>query len=69
MQPHKRRRREQSHSGDTENTHQQTSLQDERQKLTTKTDWEKILNDETTNVIYNKKLQEITNTNEDNNDT
>ena len=38
-------------------------------KLTTKTDWEKILNDETTNAIYNKKLQEITNTNKDNNDT
>jgi hypothetical protein len=38
-------------------------------KLTTKTDWEKILNDETTNAIYNKKLQKITNTNEDNNDT
>ncbi len=38
-------------------------------KLTTKTLWEKILNDETTNAIYNKKLQEITNTNEDNNDT
>jgi hypothetical protein len=37
-------------------------------KLTTKTDWEKILNDETTNAIYNKKLQEITNTNKDNND-
>jgi hypothetical protein len=38
-------------------------------KLTTKTDWEKILHDETTNAIYNKKLQEITNTNEDNTNT
>jgi hypothetical protein len=37
-------------------------------KLTTKTDWEKIMNDEATNAIYNKKLQEITNTNETNND-
>ncbi len=38
-------------------------------KLTTKTDWEKILNGETTNAIYNKKLKEITNSNKDNNDT
>jgi hypothetical protein len=37
--------------------------------LTTKTDWEKILNDETTNPIYNKKILGITNTNMDNNDT
>ncbi len=26
-------------------------------KLTTKTDWEKIMNDETTNTIYNKKTK------------
>jgi hypothetical protein len=32
-------------------------------KLTTKIDWEKILNDEATNAIFNKKLQDITNTN------
>jgi hypothetical protein len=38
-------------------------------KLTTKTDWEKIMNDEATNTIYNKKLQEITNSNENNNNT
>jgi hypothetical protein len=38
-------------------------------KLTTKTDWEKIMNDEATNAIYNKKLQEITNTNENNDNT
>ncbi len=41
----------------------------EDKKLTTKTDWEKITNDEATNTIYNKKLQEITNTNENNNNT
>jgi hypothetical protein len=39
------------------------------EKLTTKTDWEKIMNDETTNAIYNKKLQEITNANKNNNNT
>jgi hypothetical protein len=38
-------------------------------KLTTKTDWEKIINDETTNAICNKILQEITNANKNNNNT
>jgi hypothetical protein len=38
-------------------------------KLTTKTYWENIMNDEATNAIYNKKLQEITNANENNNNT
>jgi hypothetical protein len=38
-------------------------------KLTTKTDWEKIMNDEATNTIYNKKLQEITNANENKDNT
>jgi hypothetical protein len=38
-------------------------------KLTTKTDWEKIMNDEATNAIYNKKLQEITSANENNDNT
>jgi hypothetical protein len=32
MQPHKKRHRKQSHSGNTKNTHQQISLQDERQE-------------------------------------
>jgi hypothetical protein len=38
-------------------------------KLTIKTDWKKIMNDEATNAIYNKKLQEITNANENNDNT
>ncbi len=38
-------------------------------KLTTKTDWEKIMNDKTTNAIYNKKLKELTSTNKNNNNT
>jgi hypothetical protein len=38
-------------------------------KLTTKTDWENIMNDEITNAIYNKQLEELTNANKNNNDT
>jgi hypothetical protein len=37
--------------------------------LTTKTDWEKNMNDKTTNSIYNKKLKELTSINKNNNDT
>jgi hypothetical protein len=32
-------------------------------KLTSKTDWEIIMNDETTSTIYNKKLEELRNAN------
>jgi hypothetical protein len=31
--------------------------------LTTKTDWGKIMNDDTTNAIYNKNLEELTSAN------
>ncbi len=38
-------------------------------ELATKIDWKKIMNDETTKAIYNKKLEELTNANQNNNDT